>query len=247
MDRSFKALKSLLKRVFAFLGLEKDDLKLLRSLSTLGVVVGFSATVSALLFPRFPAAFYSFVLGDLAEEVMSALVVEEQLFSIIAGFFLLSTSAILHFLFDIYLGSLEKVSSYSEKSKLRMIVLSTFFLSFVVARVAVILSGIVGPETAGPAFFIPVNEIWVSGYHIHHFFFGFAALISAGWLLLFREGFSKKYAAVLYGTGLGIFMDEFGMLLTEGDYFATSSYFAAITFLSLLLVGVYWDHITAEA
>lgn len=244
---SISQLREVLEDFSSGIGVDRSDLELLRSFSTLGIVIGFSATVSALLFPRFPAAFYSFVLGSYAERFMTALAVEEQLFSLIAGISLLSISSILHFLIDVYLGALEEVSSYSEKARLRMIVLSTFFLSFVVARVAVILSGIVGPETAsGKAGFITINEIWISGYHIHHFFFGFLALMLAGWLLLFRRDFSRYYAGALYGTGLGIFMDEFGMLLTEGDYFAASSYFAAMTFLSLLLVGVYWDSMTSE-
>lgn len=247
MIKTLKALKSFLATFFEFLGLDRSHLKIFRSLSTIGIVIGFSATVSALLFPRFPAAFYSFLFGNSIEGFMSALGVEQQLFSLITGFVLLSFSAIVHFLLDVYFGPLDDVSSYSETSKIRMIVLSTFFLSFVFARVAVILSVIVGPETAsGSAGWFTVNEIWINGYHIHHFFFGFLALTLAGWLLLFHKDFSKLYASGLYGTGLGIFMDEFGMLLTEGDYFATSSYFAAITFLSLLFVGVYWDQITAE-
>ena len=242
-----KHLKTVLEDFFSGIGVDRSELELLRSVSTLGIVVGFSATVSALLFPRFPAAFYSLVLGGYADVFMDALVVGEQLFSLIAGFTLLSGSLILHFLLDVYLGFLEDVSSYSEAARLRMVVLATFFLSFLVARVAVILSGIVGPETSsGMVGFLPINEIWISGYHIHHFFFGFIALTAAGWLLLFRENFSRYYAGALYGTGLGIFMDEFGMLVTEGDYFATSSYFAAMTFISLLLVGLYWDRMTSE-
>jgi len=241
-------LRSYLERIVSFLGVGRSQLELLRSFCTFGIVLGFSATISALLFPRFPAAFYSAILGDYAEVFMNALVVGEQLFSLLAGFTLLSTSLILHFLIDFYLGVLEDVSSYSEKSRIRMVVLSTFFLSFLVARVAVILSGIVGPETtSGTAGFLPVSEIWVSGYHVHHFFFGFLALTLSGWLLLFRRNVSKYYAAVLYGTGLGIFIDEFGLLLTEGNYFASSSYFAAMTFISLLLVGVYWDRMASEA
>ena len=240
-------LRLVLEDFFTGLDVHRSELELLRTVSTLGIVTGFSATVSALLFPRFPAAFYSAVLGSYAEVFMKALVVDEQVFSLIAGFFLLSSSLILHFLIDVYLGALEDVSAYSESERVRMVVLTTFFLSFLVARTAVILSGIVGPETAsGMAGWLPVNEIWISGYHIHHFFFGFLALTLAGWFLLFREGFSRYYGASLYGTGLGIFMDEFGMLLTEGDYFAKSSYFAAMTFISLLLIGLYWDRMTSH-
>ena len=241
-------LRSVLEDFFSGLDIGRSELELLRTVSTLGIVIGFSATVSALLFPRFPAVFYSAILGDYANVFMEALVVEEQVFSLIAGFSLLSSSLIVHFLIDVYLGALENVSSYSESERLRMMVLTTFFLSFLVARTAVILSGIVGPETAsGMAGWLPVNEIWISGYHVHHFFFGFLALTSACWLLLFREGFSRYYAGALYGTGLGIFMDEFGMLLTEGDYFAKSSYFAAMIFISLLLLGLYWDRMTSDA
>ena len=241
------SLKSNLDNVISIVGVGKSELEILRSICTLGIVLGFSATISALLFPQYPSAFYSVILGGYADVFMNALVVEEQLFSLITGFSLLSISLILHFLIDFYLGALEDVSLYPEKARIRMVVLSTFFLSFLIARVAVILSGIVGPEKAsGMALFLPVSEIWVSGYHVHHFFFGFLALTLAGWILLFRKNVSKYYAALLYGTGLGIFIDEFGMLLTEGDYFASSSYFAAMTFISLLLVGVYWDNMASE-
>lgn len=227
------------------IGLEEEHLKFLRSFSTLGIVVGFSITVSALIFPKYPSAVLEMVLSGYSR-YLDALVVSDRVFALLTGFAVLSGSAITHFLIDFYLGVFEDLFSYPERARIRMVVLTSFFLSFVLARVAVTLSGIVGSTSSGMAGFLPVNEIWISGYHIHHFFFGFGALIVAGWLLLFRENFSRYYAGVLYGTGLGIFIDEFGMLLTEGNYFATSSYFAAMTFLSLLLVGVYWDRLTYD-
>jgi hypothetical protein len=238
--------RSSVKNFLESLGLDEGRVRALRGLSTLGIVAGFSIVASALLFPRFPSAFLDLVLGDYGH-LMDALVVSDRVFSLIAGFTALSFSAIVHFAFDLYLGVFENISSYSRRSRLRMLVLTSFFLSFVIARVAVVLSGIVGPETvSGTAGWLPVNEIWISGYHIHHFFFGFLALAASGWIMLFHEEFPDYYAGVLYGTGLGIFLDEFGMLLTEGDYFASSSYFAAMTFLSLLLLGVYWDRKTYE-
>lgn len=227
------------------LGVEEEHLKFLRSFSTLGIVLGFSMTVSALVFPEYPSAVLELVFSGYSS-YLDALAVSDRVFALLTGFAVLSTSAITHFLIDFYLGVFENLSSYPERARVRMVVLTSFFLSFVLARVAVVLSGIVGPKSSGMAGFLPVNEIWISGYHIHHFFFGFGALIAAGWLLLFREDFSRYYAGILYGAGLGIFIDEFGMLLTEGNYFATSSYFAAMTFLTLLLVGVYWDHLTYD-
>ncbi len=223
--------------------LKRAHAQALRRVSTFGIVLGFSLTLSALILPQFPARFFDFLFGDYTN-FMDALVVDERVFSLIAGFTVLVTSSIIHFLMDVYLEVFEDINLYSEGDRLRMAVLVSFFLAFVLARVAVILSGIVGPETAGSAGWLPVSEVWFSGYHIHHFFFGFLALTVSGWLLLFHTKVPRLYPGILYGTGLGILIDEVGLLLTEGDYFASSSYFVAMTFLSLMLVGIYWDKIT---
>lgn len=210
-------------------------------LSTFGTVIGLSAFISALLFPRFPAWFLGAVFGEYGH-LLELLVVDERTFSVLTGFGLFAVSATLHFVIDAYIGVLDDIDRYTAESELRLVVLVSFFVALVVARTAVVLSGIVGPEaSSGLAGFIPINEIWISGYHIHHFFFGFGALALAGWLLLFYGQRSRAGIAALYGAGLGILVDEVGMLLTEGDYFAGSTYFVAIMLLSLLLAGFYWD------
>lgn len=226
-------------------GLGRTGIRYLRGISTVGIVIGVSITVSALFFPTYPEAFLQMVLGSY-REILELLVVDERLFSLITGFFLMVASSIVHLSLDLYLGAFKDIRKYSRETKLKIIVMVTFFLAFMIARVAVILSGIVGPETSsGVAGFIPINEIWFNGYHIHHFFFGFIALTAAGWFSLFHRS-REVLSSVLYGAGLGIFVDEFGMLLTEGNYFAQSSYFVAMTFLTLLLIGIYWDRVSNE-
>jgi len=57
--------------------------------------------------------------------------------------------------------------------------------------------------------------IFVRGYHIHHFYFGTAALFLGGILALLDKNQRRmKIAAALIGTGAGLFIDELGLLLT---------------------------------
>lgn len=57
-----------------------------------------------------------------------------------------------------------------------------------------------------------------SGLHIHHFTYGFFILALAGYLALVFNGPRAKYLiAHLYGTGLGLAFDEFGMWLRLRD------------------------------
>lgn len=222
------------------LGLSRRTMERVRVLAMVGSVIGFVAFVSALLFPRFPAWSLGLVFGEYAD-LLELLVVDERTFSIITGFGLFMVSATTHLCIDAYLGALDDLDRYTAESNLRLVVLVSFIAALVTARTAVVLSGIVGPSAGGAAGFIPVSEVWISGYHIHHFFFGFAALALVGWLVLFHPAYSRLRVAVLYGVGLGIWVDEFGMLLTEGDYFAGSTYFVAIMLVSLFLAGYYWD------
>lgn len=236
------SLKQAVDDLFSGLNPSRDRLELARTVSTVGIILGISIMLSALVFPRYPARVFGLVLGDYTN-LLSMLVVSEQLFSLILGFLILVIASISHFILDIRMGTLGAFWEFSGDAFIRLLVLLSFSLSFATARILVVLSGIVGPETGGTAWIVPVNEVWVRGYHIHHFFFGFLFLTVAGWVSLFKS-YSRSKIAVLYGVGLGIFVDEFGMLLTEGDYFAASSYFIAVVFTSLVLAGIYWDRLS---
>lgn len=57
--------------------------------------------------------------------------------------------------------------------------------------------------------------VHVGGYHIHHFYFGTAALFLGGILAILDNSQRRmKIASALAGTGTGLFADEIGMLLT---------------------------------
>lgn len=226
------------------LGLTVYRAKILRTISTGGMVVGITMIVTSIFFPDIPKTIISFFLGDYSS-LLDFLVLEEWLLSILLGVYILVSSVILHFLLDIYLSSFGLPWRFKENSYLQFLTLCSFVVAFTVARLFVIYSGIVGPETkSGTAGFIPINEIWIEGYHIHHFFFGFLAVAIAGWFTLFHQGYRKKLMAILYGTGLGIFIDEIGMLITEGEYFISYSYVVAVIFISLLIIGIYWDRLS---
>lgn len=240
--RGLKRLQQFIHDLFSGLNPSRGRLQIARSVSTVGVVLGVSIIVSALIFPRFPARVFAFVLGDYTA-LLDALVVSERLFSLLAGVLILTVASLVHFVLDMYMGTLGAFWNFSGDAFLRLVVLCSFVIAFAAARIFVILSGIVGPSTGGSAGWLPISEVWVRGYHVHHFFFGFLFLVVAGWAALF-DRLSRLVNAVLYGVGLGIFVDEFGLLLTEGEYFASASYFVAIVLVSLILVGIYWDRLS---
>ncbi|MCK8816908.1 hypothetical protein MWH28_05910 [Natroniella sulfidigena] len=87
-------------------------------------------------------------------------------------------------------------------------------------------------------FYIGRNII-LFGYHIHHFYFGVLLIAFAGWIALVGFTFlTRKQTALIYGTGLGLFMDEIGLLLTWGDYYSSLTYL-----LSLFLIGIFLNFI----
>src|SRR5439155_8184648 len=55
----------------------------------------------------------------------------------------------------------------------------------------------------------------VTGMHIHHYVYGIFILVVAGYLaLIFKSDRATAWIALLYGLGVGLTFDEFGMWLT---------------------------------
>lgn len=142
-------------------------------------------------------------------------------------------------------AGLERYEELREPIRLRLLVLAGFVGGFVGARAVVVLGGLADTASAQPGSGL-VQQIWLFGYHIHHFFIGFLLLVVAGWGALLRPEVSRRWLAALYGVGVGVFVDEFGFLLTWGDYYARQSWFVAVTFLSVLLIAMLWTWGTAE-
>lgn len=79
-----------------------------------------------------------------------------------------------------------------------------YLLGFIIARVTVILS--------------PNLQVWAIGLHLHHYNLGlFFILLSIGLPLLLRNMHYETYTSFLFGLGVGIVIDETGLLLTKGN------------------------------
>jgi hypothetical protein len=113
------------------------------------------------------------------------------------------------------------------------IVLVAFVLTFLISRVLVLLI----MTRRLPDLFFHVGTT-----HVHHLNYGiFLLCIAAGWSLFVPlRGRALRTALRLYGVGLALTFDEFGMWLhLGGGYWQRASYDAVIVIASLLALFAY--------
>ncbi len=120
------------------------------------------------------------------------------------------------------------------RNHLARLVLAAFVLTFVTARILVIfiMDGKLPPQL----FF------HVSGTHVHHLNYGIFLLSIIGGVLIFARpiGTGLSITALIYGVGLALTFDEFGMWLhLGGPYWQRASYDAVVTVGSLLALIAY--------
>ena len=146
-----------------------------------------------------------------------------------------------------------------KNKKLPFIITVSYLLSFLTIRLLVTIAGsaqtgfakAVREGPPGVNFYIGRNII-LFGYHIHHFYFGIILIAIAGWLSLVKNYRKKNInrLGVMYGIGLGLLMDEIGLLLTWGDYYSDLSYLLSIfllgVFLSILYFPSFWKQFKRE-
>jgi hypothetical protein len=113
-------------------------------------------------------------------------------------------------------------------------VLAAFIFTFVSARILVIfiMMGKLPPQL----FF------HVKGTHVHHLNYGIFLLSFIGAYLIFARPLGRwlSVAAFVYGIGLGLTFDEFGMWLhLGGPYWQRASYDAVVTVASVLALVAY--------
>lgn len=117
------------------------------------------------------------------------------------------------------------------------VVLVAFLFTFVVSRMLVYLI---------MTHRLPDVFMQVGGTHIHHLNYGIVLLAGVGAFLLFRSSAARpgSLVAALYGVGLALTFDEFGMWLHLNDeYWQRASFDAVIVItavLSLLVVAPRW-------
>src|SRR5271169_6019252 len=109
---------------------------------------------------------------------------------------------------------------------LASLALSAFVVSFFGARIFTTIN----PDTV----------VVSGGVHFHHFWYGLAMVVAAGWLgiVSFHPTLNRVYATV-FGLGGGLIGDEVGLLLTFGNYHSELTYVFFVAFIcvvSLLLI-----------
>ncbi len=85
----------------------------------------------------------------------------------------------------------------------------------------------------------------IRGVHVHHLAFGIIILTIAGFFALNWHGQrARHYIAVLYGIGLGLAYDEFGMWLhLKDNYWIRQSYDAIAVITAVLINVVYFGNL----
>ena len=107
-------------------------------------------------------------------------------------------------------------------------ILFAFICTFIAARVSTFL--IMSRR-------LPDLYVHIGGTHVHHLNYGIFLLAGVGAYLLFRRplGRSLNIAAVLYGIGLALTFDEFGMWLhLGGSYWQRASWDAVAVVIAVL-------------
>jgi hypothetical protein len=114
---------------------------------------------------------------------------------------------------------------YSQTTHLARIVLVTFLFIFMTTRVIVFL--IMSEK-------IPDLYLHINGTHFHHLNYGIFLLAAVGAFLLFKrpEGNLLRIAAGIYGVGMALTFDEFGMWIHLGGSYWQRASWDAIVVLS---------------
>lgn len=111
---------------------------------------------------------------------------------------------------------------------LARLVLTVFLLTFVAARVVVLLI---------MARRMPDLYLHLGGTHVHHLNYGIFLLSGVGAYLLFVRPIARRLelAAAVYAFGLALTFDEFGMWIhLGGSYWQRASYDAVVVVSALL-------------
>jgi len=107
--------------------------------------------------------------------------------------------------------------------KVSFLILLSFLTAFVIARAYAILAA-------------PILEI--GGIHVHHLNLGIGILAISGLLgFYFSDSRFRKQIIMLYGIGLGLTFDEFGMWLHLEDHYWIRTSYDAIIIISLILLN----------
>lgn len=125
----------------------------------------------------------------------------------------------------------EHLATLKANRRLIGIIAFAFLITFGLARLTVYL--VLGKLL--PNFFLTVR-----GVHIHHFTYGVFILVLVGFYFIMRRpqlgSRAFRWCTFIYGMGVGLTFDEFGMWIRlQDNYWVRQSYDAVIIILLLLL------------
>ncbi len=121
----------------------------------------------------------------------------------------------------------------SATTRLARLVLAAFLLTFIAARILVLLI---------MTHRIPDLFLHVGGTHIHHLNYGIFLLAGVGAYLIFvrPNDTGHRISALVYGIGLALTFDEFGMWLhLGGAYWQRASFDAIVVIGGILALLAY--------
>src|SRR5271169_6467255 len=108
-------------------------------------------------------------------------------------------------------ASVAASSGVKMKYGLTFLALVAFLVSFFGARVFTTLH--------------PDAVVVTGGVHFHHFWYGLAMVVVAGWLgIASTNPRYRPILAIVFGLGGGLVADEIGLLLTFGNYHSPLTY-----------------------
>jgi hypothetical protein len=117
------------------------------------------------------------------------------------------------------------------KENVPLMILISFLLTFIAARLIVYL--MIADK-------LPDLYLFIKGVHIHHLNYGILILAFVGAYCLLKNNYKKANIAVVYGIGLGLTFDEFGMWLRlQDNYWTRTSYDAIIMITAALMITIY--------
>jgi hypothetical protein len=226
-----------------YLGMPKRAVAVLyRATALAGVSAGLSLVFVAVLVPDTAVTGVRYIVSDSVFALADDLRVSRRFLVLLYGFFLSAVAVGFYLFTKGFVVSVRHDEVSAEQVGLRFVVFVSFVVGFLGARAVVVAADLVGEETtSGTILGIPIHQLDFGAVHIHHYLYGFVTLAVVGWIAVFRDDYSKRLVAVLYGLGMGVFLDEIGMLLTEGAYFSRATYFAVVLFVTVFFVALYWD------
>ncbi|NMB57102.1 hypothetical protein GYA19_04150 [Candidatus Beckwithbacteria bacterium] len=116
----------------------------------------------------------------------------------------------------------------NKQQEINFWILYSFVLTFIAARLVVIYF-LPGQEIQD----LPLISLFNISIHIHHFVVGVLLLAITSFALLHDlDEHHKKIFACFYGIGLGLIMDEFGMIIHLNEY-----YYFRLSYDAVMVVG----------